>query len=234
MSISLILLYHFYRSTSADTCQRYGKLEGLQFPHAPIPPHTSFISSLFCCGRRRKPREPKFPIIKDGVSGGNEPHSHWGILITTFILTAIYLPLSTMAIHVLVWSDDLWVVKNPYANLTAATVSTNGSMQEMQLLDSLKSLGPEEEWRHPLDFCWTTSMKRNEVNWAPALVVVSIWVLFLVSLFSYFHVILMRADCIYSCIYIADDMVPNYTAPCYQTIGSESRSLHPAREEEEC
>ena len=35
--------------------------------------------------------------------------SQWGILLTTFFLTILYLPLSTMAVHVIVWSQDLWI-----------------------------------------------------------------------------------------------------------------------------
>ncbi|PFH54435.1 hypothetical protein AMATHDRAFT_19 [Amanita thiersii Skay4041] len=85
----------------------------------------------------------------------------WGIIIVTFILTIIYLPLSTMAVHVLVWSQDLWAIPNPYTNATSVP-------------PSISPLGAPNVYRDPLDFCWTTTMKRNQVNYAPFIVVVSI------------------------------------------------------------
>lgn len=81
-------------------------------------------------------------------------------MIVTFVLTVIYLPLSTMAVHVLVWSDDLWAVPNPYTGTTASLTS--------------EPLGPSDEFRDPLDFCYTTTMLRNEVNWAPVIVILAI------------------------------------------------------------
>ena len=80
-----------------------------------------------------------------------------GIMIVTFLLMVLYLPLSTMALHVVIWSEDLWVVPNPYINATS-------------LPPVLEPLGPPDQYRDPLDFCWTTTMKRNEVNFAPAVV----------------------------------------------------------------
>ncbi|KAF8922598.1 hypothetical protein CPB85DRAFT_1467779 [Mucidula mucida] len=88
----------------------------------------------------------------------------WVLLVVTFILTVLYLPLSTMAVHVLVWSDDLWVVANPYKNATV-------------LPPKLRPLGPPSVYRDPLDFCWTTTMKRNEINFAPVIVILSMMVL---------------------------------------------------------
>lgn len=84
----------------------------------------------------------------------------WNILIVTFLLTVIYLPLSTMAVHVLVWSQDLWVVPNPYVNATSFP-------------PVVAPLGPPGEYRDPLDFCWTTTMKKDEVNYAPVIVIIS-------------------------------------------------------------
>jgi hypothetical protein len=81
-------------------------------------------------------------------------------IVVTFILAVIYLPVSTMAVHVLVWSDDLWVVPNPYVNATTSP-------------PIVSPLGPSEQWRNPLDFCYTTTMKKNEINWAPVLVIVA-------------------------------------------------------------
>ncbi|EIN13788.1 hypothetical protein PUNSTDRAFT_58299 [Punctularia strigosozonata HHB-11173 SS5] len=82
------------------------------------------------------------------------------IVFVTFLLTVLYLPLSTMAVHVLVWSDDLWAVPNPYTNATTYP-------------PVVPSLGPADEWREPLDFCYTTTMKRNEINFAPLVVILS-------------------------------------------------------------
>lgn len=81
-----------------------------------------------------------------------------GIMFVTSVLMVLYLPLSTMALHVITWSADLWVVPNPYINATS-------------LPPVLDPLGPPEQYRDPLDFCWTTTMKRNEINFAPAVVV---------------------------------------------------------------
>jgi hypothetical protein len=87
--------------------------------------------------------------------------NQWSLVITSFLLSAIYLPLSTMAVHVMVWSDDLWVVPNPYVNATT-------------LPPQLPPLGPVSEFRGPLDFCYTTTMERNQLNYAPAVLIVAI------------------------------------------------------------
>ncbi|TFK57131.1 hypothetical protein OE88DRAFT_1620976 [Heliocybe sulcata] len=99
--------------------------------------------------------------VQEGLQRPANTSSGWGIVIITFVLTLIYLPLSTMAIHVLVWSDDLWVIPNPYTNAT-----TNPP--------DVPPLGPSDEYRDPLDFCWTTTMRRNEVNWAPIVVILAV------------------------------------------------------------
>jgi len=95
-----------------------------------------------------------------------------GIMIVTFLLMVLYLPLSTMALHVVIWSEDLWVVPNPYINATS-------------LPPALGPLGPPEEYRDPLDFCWTTTMKRNEINFAPAVVLCGLIVMATVRFASY-------------------------------------------------
>lgn len=103
---------------------------------------------------------------KFGVTEGLRPHKstgRWGLVFITFLLTVIYLPLSTMAVHVLVWSQDLWVVSNPYVNTTSFP-------------PVLPPLGPPDQFRDPLDFCWTTTMERNDVNLAPVFVIVAILV----------------------------------------------------------
>lgn len=94
-------------------------------------------------------------LQRSGVQGKQR-----GVVFVTFLLTVIYLPLSTMALHVLVWSKDLWVVPNPYNNAT-------------EFPPIVPPLGPPDEYRDPLDFCWTTTMKRNEINYAPIVIVLS-------------------------------------------------------------
>lgn len=127
MTITAVLLYLFYRSTSRIRASVV--IEGLQ---------------------------------------GHDTSSRWGILIVTFLLTVIYLPLSTMAVHVLTWSDDLWVVPNPYTNSTIFP-------------PVVPPLGPAEEYRDSLDFCWTTTMKLNDINYAPPLIIVSLMIFLAVS-----------------------------------------------------
>jgi hypothetical protein len=85
-------------------------------------------------------------------------------VITSFLLTIIYLPLSTMAVHVISWSDDLWAVPNPYLNST-----TNPP--------TVAPLGPSDQFRDPLDFCYTTTMNKNEINFAPAIIIMAILIL---------------------------------------------------------
>ncbi|KAJ7706220.1 hypothetical protein B0H17DRAFT_919193 [Mycena rosella] len=102
--------------------------------------------------------------IVEGLQPVDSPRSRAGLVTITFLLTAIYLPLSTMAVHVLVWSSDLWAVPSPYTNATTFP-------------PVLPPLGPSSEYRDPLDFCWTTTMKRNEINYAPALVILAVIVL---------------------------------------------------------
>jgi len=69
-----------------------------------------------------------------------------------------------MAVHVITWSDDLWPVPNPYLNST-----TNPP--------TVVPLGPSDQFRDPLDFCYTTTMKKNEINFAPAVFIMAIIIL---------------------------------------------------------
>ncbi|KAH8100667.1 hypothetical protein BXZ70DRAFT_1008156 [Cristinia sonorae] len=87
--------------------------------------------------------------------------SNWSLVFISFFLTILYLPLSTMAVHVLVWSEDLWVVPNPYINATSYP-------------PRLPSLGPPDQFRDPLDFCWTTTMQRDQVNYAAVIIIMSL------------------------------------------------------------
>ena len=97
--------------------------------------------------------------FREGLQA-RQPPSSWGIIAVSFILTVLYLPLSTIAVHGLLWSSDFWVVPNPYTNGTTT-------------LADLPPLGPTTVYRDPLDFCFTTTMRRDEVNYAPVIVVMS-------------------------------------------------------------
>lgn len=96
----------------------------------------------------------------EGLRERNHMKNTWSIVLISFALTVLYLPLSTMALHVLVWSEDLWVVPNPYINATT-------------LPPQLPPLGPPDQFRDPLDFCWTTTMKRDEVNFSPIVIIIA-------------------------------------------------------------
>ncbi|CCL99035.1 uncharacterized protein FIBRA_01044 [Fibroporia radiculosa] len=99
--------------------------------------------------------------IPEGLQKADYPTKSWLLVLVTFILTILYLPLSTMAVHVLVWSSDLWVVPNPYINATSNP-------------PQVPPLGPANQYRAPLDFCWTTTMEMNSVNYAPIVVILAI------------------------------------------------------------
>ncbi|KAH7104776.1 hypothetical protein BKA62DRAFT_693377 [Auriculariales sp. MPI-PUGE-AT-0066] len=92
--------------------------------------------------------------IREGLQSIHDA-SGWSVIFATFGLTILYLPLSTIALHGVLWSSDFWVVPNPYLNGTTFPPS---------------SLGPVEEFRDPLDFCYTTTMRKDQINWAPVIV----------------------------------------------------------------
>lgn len=73
-------------------------------------------------------------------------------IVIVFILTSLYIPLSKLAIDALAWNSSFWVVENPYAN----------GIDD----PNPPSLGPSTQFRDPLDFCWTTTMRRDEFNFA--------------------------------------------------------------------
>ncbi|KAJ6604613.1 hypothetical protein DFH09DRAFT_1123281 [Mycena vulgaris] len=125
--------------------------------------------------RRASSNYDRYRIV-EGLQQVDSPRSRMGLVVVTFLLTVIYLPLSTMAVHVLVWSSDLWAVSNPYTNATTFP-------------PVVPPLGPSSEYRDPLDFCWTTTMKRNEINYAPALVILAVLVL---SLTVWFPIVLRQ------------------------------------------
>ncbi|KAJ6621702.1 hypothetical protein B0H10DRAFT_1789676 [Mycena sp. CBHHK59/15] len=136
----------------------------------------SLAVALLYMFRRAACNYDRYQIV-EGLQQVDSPRSRSGLVAITFLLTVIYLPLSTMAVHVLVWSSDLWAVSNPYTNATTFP-------------PVVAPLGPSSEYRDPLDFCWTTTMKRNEINYAPALVILSILVI--ISLTVWFPIALRR------------------------------------------
>jgi hypothetical protein len=130
-----------------------------------------FFTALACvllfCFHRETNSSAKLAHLE----GFQEPKrsSGWGLVVTTFLLTIIYLPLSTVAVHVITWSDELWVVPNPYTNATTSP-------------PVVAPLGPASEFRDALDFCWTTTMKKDQVNFAPPIVIMAIVLFFGVSI----------------------------------------------------
>ncbi|KAI0335198.1 hypothetical protein GY45DRAFT_1416939 [Cubamyces sp. BRFM 1775] len=100
-------------------------------------------------------------VVPEGLQSTQYLKNSWAVIIVTFILTVLYLPLSTMAVHVLLWSDDLWVVPNPYVNATTSP-------------PTVIPLGPPDQYRDPLDFCYTTTMLRNQINYAPVIVILAV------------------------------------------------------------
>ncbi|KAJ1033853.1 hypothetical protein NDA16_000061 [Ustilago loliicola] len=70
-----------------------------------------------------------------------------------FVLGLLYLPLSKLAVDVLVWSSDFWPVPNPYKGGIDDPVP--GPL-----------LGDPDIWRAPLDFCYTTTMRKDAFNYA--------------------------------------------------------------------
>ncbi|KAF9123896.1 hypothetical protein BGW39_008610 [Mortierella sp. 14UC] len=79
-----------------------------------------------------------------------------------FLLTTLYLPLAKLAFDALVWSDTMWPIANPY---------THSDFPELQ------PLGPSGIYRAPSDFCWVTSMKIQDLNFAYVIVPVAIFTL---------------------------------------------------------
>ncbi|CAG8485008.1 15034_t:CDS:2 [Acaulospora morrowiae] len=74
-------------------------------------------------------------------------------IVLVFILTTLYLPLSKLSIDVLVWSDSFWAVPNPYTDVDNPVFgeASNGM-------------------RSPGDFCYVTSMRKDDMNFSPVLI----------------------------------------------------------------
>ncbi|PWN89441.1 hypothetical protein FA10DRAFT_145352 [Acaromyces ingoldii] len=67
------------------------------------------------------------------------------------LLTTLYIPLSKLCMDALTWNADFWPVANPY--LTEENPNP-------------PALGDPHVFRDPLDFCYTTTMRRDQFNWA--------------------------------------------------------------------
>lgn len=74
-------------------------------------------------------------------------------IVVTFVLTSLYIPLSKIAFDALLWSSDFWVVVDPYQG---------GAINDPHPA----SLGDPAIFRGPMDFCYTTTMRKDEFNWA--------------------------------------------------------------------
>ncbi|KAI9594794.1 hypothetical protein BDF19DRAFT_414199 [Syncephalis fuscata] len=96
-------------------------------------------------------------------------------MIILFIVTTLYLPLLSMALGALTWSDDFWPIKNPYKN------TDNPDFAAMP---------HDEGYRSPEKFCYNTSMKEGEFNWA--YLIVPLAAIIFVVLGAYFPYALFR------------------------------------------
>ncbi|CAD6898784.1 unnamed protein product [Tilletia controversa] len=82
-----------------------------------------------------------------------------GYVLLVFGLTTAYIPLTKLAVDVLVWNIDFWVM-NPLAD-----------MNDMDdLPKDLPPLGDSDHFRDPLDFCYTTTVRKDKFNFAWLLV----------------------------------------------------------------
>ncbi|KAF9111773.1 hypothetical protein BGX27_004459 [Mortierella sp. AM989] len=79
-----------------------------------------------------------------------------------FLLTTLYLPLAKLSFDALVWSDTMWPIPNPYKNID---------------FPDLQPLGPSGIYRAPSDFCYVTSMKIQDLNFAYAIIPLAIFTL---------------------------------------------------------
>ncbi|KAG0303039.1 hypothetical protein BGZ98_007044 [Dissophora globulifera] len=79
-----------------------------------------------------------------------------------FLLTTLYLPLAKLSLDALVWSDTMWPISNPYT-------STDHPVFE--------PLGQSGVYRDPSDFCYVTSMKIQDLNFAYAIIPLAIFTL---------------------------------------------------------
>ncbi|KAF9582023.1 hypothetical protein BGW38_000763 [Lunasporangiospora selenospora] len=77
-----------------------------------------------------------------------------------FLLTTLYLPLAKLSFDALVWSDTMWPIANPYKTVDFPV---------------LEPLGPSGVYRDPSDFCYVTSMKIQDLNFAYVIIPLAIF-----------------------------------------------------------
>ncbi|CAI2166476.1 7591_t:CDS:2 [Funneliformis geosporum] len=79
-------------------------------------------------------------------------------VVVVFTLTTLYLPLSKLSLDALVWSDSFWPIPNPY----------------FQNVDFPDFGSGSDNFRDPKDFCYVTSMNKNDLNFSPVIIGVAI------------------------------------------------------------
>jgi hypothetical protein len=104
-------------------------------------------------------------------------------MLFLFAITTLYLPLSSLALDALFWGDTFWPIDNPYKEVDPVT----GKKIDEPNFDAL-ARGPG--YRDPRDFCYVTSMKEDDFNFA--YIIIPLAVLTLIGLGGYFPYALMR------------------------------------------
>lgn len=92
------------------------------------------------------------------------PWTKFQNVMIVMLLSVLYIPLGKLAFDAVVWNVDYW----PLDAQGKATKS-----------DTVQHPGDPSLWRDPLDFCYTTTMRRDQFNWA--YVVVSVAALTIIS-----------------------------------------------------
>ncbi|CAG8529899.1 7731_t:CDS:2 [Ambispora gerdemannii] len=96
-------------------------------------------------------------------------------IVVVFVITSLYLPLSKLSIDALVWSDTFWPVTNPYLTTDSPEFTP---------------LGSPDTYRAPDDFCYVTSMRKQDLNFA--FIIIPIALLNLAVLTVWFPIALKR------------------------------------------
>ncbi|CAG8473103.1 3957_t:CDS:2 [Funneliformis caledonium] len=94
-------------------------------------------------------------------------------VVIVFTLTTLYLPLSKLSIDALVWSESFWPITNPYDNGVDFPDFGSGS----------------DKFRDPKDFCYVTSMNKDDLNFSPVIIVVAI---IIICVFSFWFPIALK------------------------------------------
>ncbi|EST06865.1 hypothetical protein PSEUBRA_003659 [Kalmanozyma brasiliensis GHG001] len=98
-----------------------------------------------------------------------------------FVLGLLYLPLSKLAIDAIVWSSDFWPVPNPY----------KGGIDHP---DPGPLLGDPDIWHAPLDFCYTTTMRKDEFNWAYIIIPMAVLIMIFYTLWYPYKLMMTIRD----------------------------------------